>query len=174
MLKAPPKTLLEVYESLPEGTLAELVNNQLVMEPAPDFYHQDVVTEIARLLSNHVVEEGMGKLVVSPVDVYFNNENVFQPDVIFIAADRLSSLIRKGRVHGAPDLIIEVLSPGTEGKDKRKKKPIYEKHGVKEYWLVNPQTKQVVGYQLVAGRYQEFFTGTGVLSSRLLNTTVAF
>lgn len=87
MLKAPSKTLLEVYESLPEGTLAELVNNQLVMEPAPDFYHQDIVTEIATQLRNTAVANAMGKVVVSPVDVYFDNGNVFQPDIIFIAAD---------------------------------------------------------------------------------------
>lgn len=174
MLKAPPKTLLEVYESLPEGTLAELVNNRLVMEPAPDFGHQDVVTQLVRVLSNHVVENSLGKVIVSPVDVYFNNENVFQPDIIFIAADRLSSLVRKGRVHGAPDLVIEVLSPGTKRKDKRKKKPVYEKHGVKEFWLVDPETKEALVYSLIEGAFVEVASQPGTIVSTLLNTIVRF
>lgn len=174
MLKAPPKTLLEVYESLPEGTLAELVNNQLVIEPAPDFYHQDIVTELATQLRNIVREKASGTVVVSPVDVYFDKENVFQPDVIFIAADRLPLLVKKGRVHGAPDLVIEVLSPGTEGKDKRKKKPVYEKYGVKEYWLVAPGSKKATGYRLVTGGFVELPSQYGILQSPLLGVTVQF
>lgn len=174
MLRVPPRTLLEVYKSLPEGTLAELVNNQLVMEPAPDFYHQDVVTELVRVLSNHVIENNMGKVIVSPVDVYFDEENAFQPDIIFIAAGRMPLLVKKGRVYGAPDLVIEVLSPGTEQKDKRRKKPVYEKHGVKEYWLVHPQTKQAIGYRLKDNAFVEIPSQPGVIASPLLNTTVRF
>lgn len=174
MLKSPPRTLLEVYESLPEGTLAELVNNQLVMEPAPDFYHQDIVTEIATQLRNTAIAKVMGKVVVSPVDVYFDNGNVFQPDIIFIAADRLPSIVQRGRVHGAPDLVIEVLSPGTEKKDKQKKKPVYEKYGVKEYWLINPQTKQVTGYCLRDNAFVEIPSSSGTIVSPLFNTTFHF
>lgn len=174
ILRKPSKTLLEVYESLPEGTLAELVNNQLVMEPAPDFGHQDVVTQLVRVLSNHVVENSLGKVIVSPVDVYFDGENVFQPDIIFIAADRLPLLVRKGRVHGAPDLVIEVLAPGTERKDKRKKKPVYEKHGVKEFWLVDPETKDVLVYGLKGNVFAEAASQPGVVVSPLLNTTIRF
>ena len=174
MLKPPPRTLLEVYQSLPEGTLAELVNNQLVIEPAPDFYHQDVVTEIARIIGNHVVENGLGKVIVSPVDVHFDNGNIFQPDIIFIAAERLASLVRKGRVYGAPDLVIEVLSPGTQKKDKRQKKPVYEKYGVKEFWLVDPETKEVVVYSLSGSVFVEALSQRGIVTSPLLNTTVRF
>lgn len=165
---------MEVYESLPEGTLAELVNNQLVMEPAPDFHHQDVVTEIATQLRNLTAAKSLGKVVVSPVDVYFDNGNVFQPDIIFIAADRLPSLVRRGRVCGAPDLVIEVLSPGTQKKDKRKKKPVYEKYGVKEYWLVDPETKQATGYSLRNDAFVELPSQSGVIASPLLNTSIRF
>ncbi len=174
MLKAPPRTLLEVYESLPEGTLAELVNNQLVMEPAPDFYHQDIVTEIATQLRNVATAKALGKVIVSPVDVHFDNGNVFQPDIIFIAADRLSSLVRKGRVYGAPDLVIEVLSPGTHKKDKRKKKPVYEKYGVKECWLVDPETKETTVYSLRENVFVEVASQSGVVASPLLNATIRF
>ena len=174
MLKAPTRTLLEVYKSLPEGTLAELVNNQLVVEPAPDYYHQDIVTELIRTLSNYVVENSLGKVIVSPVDVHFDERNAFQPDIIFIAAGRLPLLIRKGRVYGAPDLVIEVLSPGTQKKDKQKKKPVYEKYGVKEYWLVHPHTKAATGYCLKDGVFIEMASRPGIISSLLLNTSIRF
>ncbi len=174
MLKAFPKTLLEVYESLPEGTLAELVNNQLLMEPAPDFYHQDIVTEIATQLRNTAKAKALGKVIVSPVDVYFGKENVFQPDIIFIATERLALLVKNGRVHGAPDLVIEVLSPGTEKKDKQQKKPVYEKYGVKEYWLVEPASKKVIGYKLSDKHYIEVPSQPGVIASQLLGVIIHF
>lgn len=174
MVKAPPRTMFEVFESLPEGTLAQLVNNQLVMEPAPDYPHQDVVTELIRKLGNHVAENNLGKIICSPIDVYFDEGNVYQPDIVFLTIDRLQQVLKAGKLKGPPNLVIEVLSPGTQKIDRTNKKSVYESNGVQEYWLVSPVTKEAIGYNLVNGRYETFFNGTGVLSSTLLNVVVAF
>jgi Uma2 family endonuclease len=174
MIQAPPRTILEVFENLPEGTLAQLINNNIFMAPSPDFFHQDIITEISRRLSNYVVEKKLGKVIVAPMDVYFNSQNVFQPDIIFLSAERLPGIVQDGKIKGAPDLVIEVLSPGTEKMDKREKKAVYEQNGVKEYWMVAPSTKKVTGFQLMDGEYVEIPSQSGVITSCLLGVTINF
>lgn len=121
MTQVPPRTILEVFESLPESTSAQLINNNIVISTAQDFSHQDTVYELARLLGNYVKEKGLGKIVGAPVDIYLNEKNVYQPDILFLSNERMN-LVQGGKVKGAPDLIIEVVSPGTENYDKRIKK----------------------------------------------------
>jgi Uma2 family endonuclease len=173
MIQTPPRTILEVFESLPEGTLAQIINDSLVMSPAPDFEHQDVASELLRLVGNYVKEKKLGKVVIAPVDVYLNPENVYQPDILFLSSEQMH-LVKKGKIKGAPDLIIEVLSPGTEKFDKTVKKSVYEQSGVKEYWIVDPKTRKVLGYQLTGSTYTEIPSEDGVITSPLLNTTVHF
>lgn len=173
MIQSPPRTILEVFESLPEGTLAQIINNNLVMSPAPDFDHQDIVSELTHQLRAYVNEKNLGKVVVAPVDVYLNPENIYQPDILFLSNDRMN-LVKKGKIKGAPDLIVEVLSPGTEKFDKTIKKQVYEQAGVKEYWIVDPKTKDVLGYQLNGNMYTEIPSENGVMTSPLLKTTIHF
>lgn len=173
MIQSPPRTILEVFESLPEGTLAEVINNQLVMPPAPDFWHQDIVTEISSQLRIFLKQNPSGRVVVSPVDVYLNPENVYQPDIVFLTNDQMS-MVQKGRVRGAPAMVIEVLSPGTERYDKREKKQVYEQSGVEEYWIVNVETKKVTGYQLLNDKYVDIPSKTGVIVSPLVGITIKF
>jgi Uma2 family endonuclease len=173
MIQAPPRTILEVFESLPEGTLCQLITNQLIMSPARTYQHQHLVTEIIRQLSNYVIENNLGEVVTAPVDVYFDKENVFQPDILFIAKDRLE-IVKDGRVKGSPDLIIEILSPGTESYDKRTKKEVYEQHGVQEYWMVDPLTKNAMGYKLVNDQYKEIGTLKEEIRLQLFAVTIQF
>ncbi|MBI3482446.1 MAG: Uma2 family endonuclease [Bacteroidetes bacterium] len=133
----PPKTLLEVYRMLPEGTRAELINDKLFMSPAPTIKHQNVIFALTGQFYNYINKEKNGEVFVSPVDVYINEKNVVQPDLVFVAKKNLTILKEDG-IYGAPDLIIEVLSPGTKKFDLEEKKKIYEKSGVKEYWVVDP------------------------------------
>ena len=173
MIQSPPRTILEVFESLPEGTLAQIINNNLVMNPVPDFEHQDIVSELVYQLRACVKEKNLGKVVVAPVDVYLNAENVYQPDILFLSNERMH-LVKKGKVRGAPDLIIEVLSPGTKKFDETVKKNVYEQAGVREYWIVDPITKKVLGYQLAGNTYTEIPSENGVMTSPLLNVTIHF
>lgn len=171
--KAPPRTILEVFESLPEGTLCELINNKIVMPPAPSYEHQGTSRIIFRQLDDFVVANDLGDVRYAPVDVYLGNENVFQPDLLFIAKERLS-IVQGGKVRGAPDLVIEILSPGNHNYDRKEKRSVYERFGVKEYWIVNKDTKQVTGYGLRNDAFVELPSQPGVIASPLLNTTIRF
>lgn len=143
----PPCTLMQVYQNLPEGTLAQLINNQIYMSPAPSTSHQKVLDIIYRRLGNYVEENNLGETRVAPFDGYLNRKNAFKPDIIFIANDNMRHLKESG-FYGAPDLVIEILSPASGHFDKGDKKDIYEQCGVKEYWMVDPADKSTEGFYL--------------------------
>lgn len=163
---------MEVFKRLPEGTLCQVVNNKLVMSPAPNSAHQRVSKNVFRQLDRFVETNSLGEVFYAPVDVYFDEENVHEPDIFFIAANRLS--IVKDNVYGAPDLIVEVLSPGTERVDKVEKKAVYERCGVKEYWTIHPLTKKVIGYKLIDKGFAEIPSKDGEIVSALLGLTLSF
>jgi len=102
-----------------------------------------------------------------------NRKNVYQSDIIFIAKENLHK-IKKNGLHGAPDLVIEILSPKTAKYDLEDKKDVYERYGVKEYWAVDPVSKQVYFFKLVKDEYVEVDTESGVIKSALLNTKIKF
>jgi Uma2 family endonuclease len=99
--KQPPRTALEVFEMLPEGTLAEVINNVIYMSPAPSFPHQDLCTQLASLIRVHTSSEGTGKCIASPIDVYFDGSNVFQPDIIFISNENMG-IVKDEKVKRRP------------------------------------------------------------------------
>lgn len=169
----PPKTLMEVYRMLPEGTRAELINNQLFMSPAPTTIHQKVIVTLTGQFYNYINEYKNGEVLVSPVDVFLDAKNAVQPDIVFVANEN-ASILKDDGIHGAPDLVIEVLSPGTEKHDLNKKKKLYEKSGVKEYWIVDPITKESQGYQLKDSKYVLFKEEDAKLTSALLNHSFTF
>lgn len=169
----PLKTMMEVFQSLPEGTRVQLINNQLVMSPAPTDAHQKVLNIINRRLSDFVEANGLGEIRIGPYDVYLDRKNAFQPDLLFIAKESLHKIKSNG-LHGAPDLVIEVFSPATRRYDEGRKKDIYERNGVKEYWLVDPVTKQTAGFYLVNDGFQPLSSEPETLPFHLLNYTLQF
>lgn len=169
----PPRTIMEVFENLPEGTFAQLINNQIVMSPAPKSVHQIVLSEIFNTLYNYVKANNIGKALVSPVDVFLNRKNAYQPDIIFISNSNINNLKENG-FYGAPDLVIEVLSPGTEKYDRGTKKHVYEQTGVKEYWLVDPATKIAEGFYLENNVFTPLIGGEGIMNLKLLNFVLRF
>lgn len=133
------------YARLPEGAPCQLIGGRLIMTPAPTPYHQTISMKLGVKLALHVLEKGLGLALFAPVDVYFEETETYQPDIIFIAGNKLS-IVEKTRINGAPDLVVEILSPGTAYYDLRKKFKTYEKHGVKEYWVVDPGEQSVEIY----------------------------
>ncbi len=170
---APPRTMLDLYRGLPEGTLCQLINNQLIMSPAPTENHQKVLDRIYRRLGDFIEKNQLGEVRVAPYDVYLGKRNVYQPDILFIGNNNLSKIQSDG-LHGAPDLIIEILSSSTAKYDLEDKKEVYEQFGVWEYWIVDPSNKQVWGYQLVDNCYQGLPTAAGEINSFLLKTQFIF
>ena len=169
----PPKTILDVWKSLPEGTLCQIINNNLFMSPAPLDVHQLVLNDINVELAIFLRKKRLGIVRIAPYDVHFSRQNIFQPDLIFIANDHLN-LVKERGLFGAPDLVVEVLSPGTASKDFGEKKAVYEQYGVKELFIVEPESKLVKAFLLQNNQYVHPIITTGLFKSNLLKTTIKF
>lgn len=175
LIDSPPRTMMEVYKSLPEGTLAELIENQLVTSPSPLAIHQKALQKIFRMLSEKIEDTGLGELFVAPIDVYLDEEqNAVQPDIVIVLGKNKSIINPQGHIHGVPDMIIEILSHGNKDHDRVKKKALYERFGVKEYWMVDPETKATEGYTLKGSTYSSLVGETGKFSSPLLGIEINF
>ncbi|MEO6221027.1 MAG: Uma2 family endonuclease [Ginsengibacter sp.] len=169
----PPKSILEVWESLPEGTLCQLINNKLVMSPSPIDIHQVVLNKINIVISKILESSNVGEIRIAPYDVYFSKENILQPDIVFIKNENLNKIKSRG-LFGSPDLIIEILSPSTSHLDFGEKKLIYEKYGVQEYFIVEPNSKSVTSYFLKNKEYEEQKNRKATIKSTVLNTEIKF
>ena len=154
----------EDYKTLPESMdkRYELLDGDIIMVPAPTTIHQRVSRNIGFLLIQHVREYTLGEVFYAPVDVVLgigSDREVVQPDVVFVSKERHRIIVEE-EIQGAPDLVVEVLSPGTEARDQGYKKRLYARYGVNEFWIVDPKAKTLevyipkkAGYQL-AGRYK--------------------
>lgn len=165
---------MEAYKSLPEGTLAEVIDNQIYMSPSPAYNHQDVLFEIASQLRLNLKKSG-GKVVISPFDVYLDEtSNAVQPDIVVILKGNKGVLNYDGHFHGTPDILIEVLSPYNKEHDLVRKKDLCERFGVKEYWIVDPETKSSTIFELTGSKFQLAFESKAILKSKLLETSIVF
>ncbi|MDF2926781.1 MAG: hypothetical protein K0R57_5695 [Paenibacillaceae bacterium] len=117
---------------------------------SPKYVHQKVLTNF--YLAFHTACCLDGETLLAPMDVHFDEENIVQPDVIYIAREN-RGIIRDGFVFGVPDLLVEILSRSTGSRDKTIKKAMYERFGVREYWLADPEYRVVEQYVLTEGRY---------------------
>ena len=172
-IESPPRTIMEVFKMLPEGTLAELLNGVIYMSPSPVRNHQRFIGKLFSAIDHFVEQHDLGELYVAPFDVYLDEQkNAVQPDLVFIAKENLS--IIQEHIHGVPDLIIEVLSEGNKNHDLKTKKELYEKFGVKEYWIVDPSSRQAMGYFFSRGKYEAPILLEGKIDSRLLNHSFEF
>ncbi len=143
---------INYYKILPEGAPYQLIEGELVMTPTPNPRHQIILGRIFRHLSDFADKKTKGFVILSPIDLYLDNENAFQPDIVFISKDR-NNIIKEDGIYGPPDLVIEILSPSTAGYDLKEKFRVYERSGVKEYWIVDPETKPVEIYSNIEGRF---------------------
>lgn len=136
------------FLQLPEGPpYYELVNGELVEKPCPDMLHQIICANVVRSFFTFLNGQRIGEVFFGLCGVYLTKTDAYQPDVFYIANERLS-IIEKHGVQGAPDLVIEVLSPSTERHDKGPKKKIYAATGVEELWLVDPRAREVAVFDL--------------------------
>ncbi len=135
------------YMALPDdGKRYELIDGELILSPAPVPDHQLVVVALIEFLRSFVNRHGLGRLYCAPIDVILSDIIALQPDIAFISNARMD-IIGPKNIRGAPDLVIEVLSPSTESRDRNDKARLYWRHGVLEYWLVDTsrQTIEVFG-----------------------------
>ena len=131
------------YRTAPDDRRYELLDGDLVVAPAPNLKRQRVLLALAMSSSRFVKEAGLGEVLLSPCDVVLSDTDVVQPDLLFISRGR-GHLVRNGdNVQGTPDLVVEILSPATADRDRGYKRALYARHGVAEYWLVDPVAETI-------------------------------
>ncbi|HLY09735.1 MAG TPA: Uma2 family endonuclease [Planctomycetota bacterium] len=125
-----------------DGNRHEVINGEWIRTPPPSLDHQRVVGMLYATLRSHAADRGLGEAFVAPVGVLLSPTDAIQPDVVFVSEKR-AKLKKKDAIHGAPDLMVEVLSPSTTSVDRTRKLTLYEKSGVREYWIVDPASRTV-------------------------------
>ncbi len=136
------KLTYEDYKNTPEDERYELIDGELIMAAAPKEVHQRVDMKLGWRFGSHVEGNDLGAVYSAPFDVYLTETNVVQPDLLFVSKERLD-IITEANVQGAPDLVVEILSPSTASTDWTTKRELYAKHGVKEFWIVAPDARLV-------------------------------
>ena len=130
---------------------------------------------IFRRMAEKIKDENIGEVIIAPFDVYLDEKsNAVQPDLTIVLNENLNIIGEDGSIHGVPDLLIEVLSQGNEANDTVKKFALYERFGVKEYWIIEPTMKLASGFTLVDGRYKKLKEETGIIRSPLLKAIFNF
>jgi Uma2 family endonuclease len=119
------------------------------------------------LIDRHVVERELGIVLGAPIDVRFSDFDGLQPDICFVAVERLD-VVRDGFLSGTPDLVVEVLSPSTTRHDLRTKRATYERFGVREYWVLDPESERLLVHRLIDGRYQTALDDQGNVRSGVI------
>ena len=146
----------EEFLSLPEGGpfRYEIIDGELCMTPAPDTRHQKISGRLFYMIYGFLLKNPMGEVFDAPYDVVFSKDplQVVEPDLVFVSKEHLSIITEKN-IQGVPDLTVEILSPSTATADRRVKHSLYERFGVLEYWIVDPETETVQVFRLSAGRY---------------------
>ena len=154
-VKEKKKLTYQDYMKTPDDERYELVNGELIEIPAPFIIHQRISRELGVRLYTFIKENDLGEIFTAPCDVVFDDENVHQPDLLFISKER-SRIIGEKNVEGAPDIAIEIISKSSAYTDYVVKKGLNEKFGVKEYWIVIPDEKMIEIYLLQGNKYTLF------------------
>lgn len=150
--KSKPRKTIDDYMRLPEGVRAELIDGELYfLSPSPRERHQRIVGNLFVSLRGLVEAAGIGRVYLAPFDVHLPSGDIVQPDLVFVATANLG--IVQDWIHGAPDLLIEVLSPASPERDRIVKRERYATNGVKEYWIVDGDLAAVEVFTLSGGDY---------------------
>lgn len=125
------------YLLLPEQDRRELIYGDFYMAPAPNIRHQNILANLGMILRDFVRRNRLGVVLLAPTDVVLSDLNVVQPDILYISNER-RDIITENNISGAPDLVVEILSPSTASRDRELKLNLYARFGVREYWIVDP------------------------------------
>ncbi len=134
-----------------DGKRYEVLEGDLIVSPSPKWKHQRVAHRLHTFLTRWE-DHGYGSVCPAPMDVVLSDRDVVEPDLLFIATDRMG-IVTEENVRGAPDLVVEVISEGSRHRDVITKRHIYERNGVRFYWLVDPEEETVRVFELKEGAY---------------------
>jgi len=130
--------------ALPDDHLRhELIDGEHLVTPSPNTSHQTISLNLVRLLLPYLDEHRAGQLLCAPFDVKLSLFTVLVPDLVYFTADRFAHVVNEKHATAAPDLVIEILSPGTRRRDKGRKRAVYDREGAQEYWIVDPEAQSI-------------------------------
>jgi Uma2 family endonuclease len=160
---------LEEYE---QHELIQLIDGEVLISVPPIPKHQAIVGEILFIFLTQAKKQG-GKAFISPIEIYLDEHNIYEPDVLYLTPDT-TCVVGEKRLTGAPDLVVEVLSPSTAKFDRQEKYKAYEKHGVREYWIVDAvhEVLEVWTLQNKAFTRQGAYGTADTFQSQVLGTSV--
>lgn len=142
------------YVALPtDRNRYEILDGELSVTPAPIPKHQTASLNLGITIGGFVKQRDLGKLFTAPIDLILESTAVLQPDLVFISKERLQ-IITQRAIEGAPDLVIEILSPSTGRNDRGSKAQIYARHQIPFYWIVDPERESIEIYRLYDGSYK--------------------
>ena len=139
---ATTKYTYQDYLNTPEGERYELIDGELILVGSPNEGHQLASVKLVSLMHPYVEARDLGRVFHAPYDIVFSDTEVVQPDLMFISKER-EDIRTPANVQGAPDLVVEILSPSSLKRDWEDKRELYAKYGVKEYWIADPVHKMV-------------------------------
>jgi len=130
--------------ALPDDQLRhELIDGEHVVTPSPNTLHQTISLNLVRVLLPYLDRHRLGQLLSAPFDVKLSLFTVLVPDLVYFTAERFVRVVNEKHATAAPDLVVEILSPGTRRRDKGRKRAVYDREGVREYWIVDPESRSV-------------------------------
>ena len=143
------------YVLLPDdGLRHEIIEGEHYVTPSPATRHQRILLNLTYLIQSYLETHPVGEMFFAPFDVLLSEFNIFVPDLVYISKERSHQLTAKN-LQGAPNLVVEILSPSTKSRDKRLKRDVYKRTGVEEYWTVDPDQRVVDVYRRAAGTFRE-------------------
>ena len=156
MVSPKPKAKLtyEDYAKTPDDERWELIDGELFRMPSPNIAHQRTSGRLFLRMAPFVDERDLGEVFVAPMDIVLSDSDVVEPDLLFISSERMG-IITRLNIQGAPDLVVEIHSPSTARRDLTAKRELYARHGVKEYWPIDPDTRTVTVLLLGDGDFVE-------------------
>ena len=145
-----PRLTYQDYADLEGDERYELLDGELILVAAPNEGHQTASLRMIVRMNAFVDENGLGRVFHAPYDVLFTDTDVVQPDVMFVSKERYH-IRTPANIQGAPDLAVEILSPSSSRRDWHHKRELYARHGVREYWIIDPTNRIVSVLQLRDG-----------------------
>jgi Uma2 family endonuclease len=137
-----------------DGKRHELIDGEHYVTPSPNRKHQAIVWNLTLMIGNYLEAHPIGRAFVAPFDVIFTEFDVVEPDLLYISKARQDEILTAKHVRGAPDLVVEIGSPSTRKRDETIKRKLYERSGVEEYWVIDPEIETITVYRHVGEGYQ--------------------
>jgi Uma2 family endonuclease len=133
----------------------EILDGEVVMTPSPLVVHQDILRRLAKLVGNHIDDHDLGTYWFAPLGVRLGEHDIPEPDFLFVKKESLASRVHREAIHGPPELVVEILSEGTFRRDLLRKRRIYARYGVPEYWILDPDDRTVTVLTLEGASYRD-------------------